>query len=262
MTQFDSLTRPPGLTADVRGRPDYLPRTMVRGLEPIADALVHSGDVEACAVEVGRELAAEGVALNQVLDDLETTYAAVAAGSPGYLVVRALCLAWTEVSLQYLHGLSCHDPLTGLASLPHLRSRIDELFRTAERDRRTGPEAYALVVVELGPPVRPLRICRSAGDGQHSASSLRLSTVLALVEVTEAMRDVFSGGETFARICGRRACALVSRDAALGAALESLRQLLEDRSALRYHRAGPRVWIESLPATSELTSALLDELAR
>lgn len=232
-----------------------------RGYEPMADALVYGGDVEACAIEVGRDLATDGTALSQVVDDLELMYLAVEAGVPPFRVVRALCLAWNEVSLQYLHGLSCEDPLTGLASLPHLRSRLDELQRAAERCGEYLSSGYALVVVELGaalaaPP-------RQAAAGSTAASvSARFSTVLRMVEVAEAMRTVFSGGETLARVGGHRAVALVPRDAALGASVEALRQLLTDWSVEPGVRRTPRVWIESLPTEHQLTATLLDELVR
>lgn len=239
------------------------PRTVFlpRGFEPLADALVYAGDVEACVIEVGRDLANDGTALSQVLDDLELTYRAVEAGVPPFRVVRALCLAWNDVSLQYLHGLSCEDPLTGLASLPHLRSRLDELQRAAERCGEYLSSGYALVVVELGAawPAPPWR--GTAGSTAESLSA-RFSTVLRMGEVAEAMRTVYSGGETLARVGGHRAVALVPRDAALGASVEALRQLLTDWSVSPEVRRAPRVWIESLPTGHQLTAALLDELAR
>jgi len=239
------------------------PRTRVipRGFEPLADALLHHGDLEACAIEVGRDLATDGVPLAQVMDDLETTCASVGAGEPPYELVRALSLAWNEVSLQYLHGLSCEDPLTGLASLPHLRSRIDELYRAAERDGVYPTSEYALVIVELGARVPPTARRLPAAPTAESVSA-RFSTVLRMVEVAEALRTVFSGGETLARIAGHRVAALVPRDAALGASVEALRQLLELWSVGPDVRQPPRVWIESLPAGGDVTTALLDELAR
>lgn len=235
-------------------------RALPRGFEPLADALMHRGDVEACAIEVARDLATDGVPLVQVLDDLETTCQAVGAGAPAYDLVRALSLAWNEVSLQYLHGLSCEDPLTGLASLPHLRSRIDELYRAAERDGDYPSSEYALVIVELG--ARVPTAARPAVTSAAESVSVRFSTLLAMVEVAEAMRTVFSGGETLARIAGHRVGALVPRDAALGASVEALRQLLVSWAGAPVVREAPRVWIESLPPGGELTSALLDEMAR
>ncbi len=240
----------PNTSADRSSRP------VAGSFEPLADALLYTGDLEACATEVGLNLATDGVALDQALDDLEHTYSALGAGRPDYRVVRALCLAWNEVSLRYLHGLSCEDPLTGLASLPHLRSRLDELYLRAQRDGEHVEYGAALVMVEFGRVEPDL-----AGLGTDSLSA-RFSSELRLVEVAEALHTVFSGGETFARVSRDRVGALVTRDANLGQWVDSLRQLLADRSGTTRDEASLRVWIESLPATHELTTALLDELAR
>lgn len=56
--------------------------TVPRGFEPVADALLNQGDVEAAAVETGRDLAADGVPLDELLTDLEVTYAAAGLGGP------------------------------------------------------------------------------------------------------------------------------------------------------------------------------------
>jgi len=226
------------------------------GFEPLADALLYSGNLEACATEVGLRVATDGVALDQALDDLAATYFAVGAGQPGYRVVRALCLAWNEVSLQYLHGLSCSDPLTGLASLPHLRSRLDELYQSAQRDDERVDRTHVLVLVELGPPVDPAPSIGPTGD-----LSERFAELLCLVEVAEGLRTVFSCGETLASIGAHRAVALVVRHPDLGLTVESLRQLLVSWSRTTV-RSAPRVWTESLPPRHELVTDLLDELAR
>lgn len=263
MVLFTHLTRRRESTLDLVPRQARRQRSRLlpRGFEPLADALVYAGDVEACAIEVGRDLASDGTALSQVLDDLEQTYAAVDAGAPPYCVVRELCLAWNEVSLQYLHGLSCEDPLTGLASLPHLRSRLDELQRAAERSGDYVSGGYALVIVELGAALPDPAPRSSVGSAAESLSA-RFSPMLRMVEIAEAMRSVFSGGETLARVGGHRAAALVPRHATLGAQVDALRQLLCDWSLDPDVRRAPRVWIESLPTGPELTGALLDELAR
>lgn len=236
-------------------------RVLPRGFQPLADALVYAGDVEACAIEIGRDLATDGIPLGQMLDDLEATYLAVDAGAPPYDVVRALCVAWNEVSLRYLHGLSCEDPLTGLASLPHLRSRLDELQREAERRGGCLSSGYALVVVKVCAAV-PVLPRRAAPATTAESLSARFSVGLRMVEVAEALRTVFSGGETLARVGGYQAVALVPRDTALGSSVASLRHLLTASSVEADVRGVPRVWIESLPTGRELTAALLDELAR
>jgi GGDEF domain-containing protein len=237
-------------------------RVFPRGFEPVADALLTKGDVDAAAIETGRNLAADGVSLDEAFTDLEATYRAVGLDEPDYRVVRGLGLSWTEVALRYLHGLSCDDPLTGLASLPHLRSRLDEVYREAERRGGLASAECALVVVETD------QTSRRTDDGfveqpsvEHSVAR-RFGSALRMAEVADALRAVFSGGETLARVGVRRAVALVRRRAELAAEVESLRQLLKSRSATSTDGGEQRVWIEGLPSSGDSASLLLDELAR
>ena len=46
---------------------------------------------------------------------------------PDFDATEALSVAWSEETLGYLHQVSCEDPLTGLATLAHLRARLAEL---------------------------------------------------------------------------------------------------------------------------------------
>ena len=54
------------------------------------------------------------------------------ARAPAFEAAEALSVAWSDATLEYLHDLSCEDPLTGLASLAHVRTRLDEIYREAE----------------------------------------------------------------------------------------------------------------------------------
>src|SRR5699024_2782462 len=83
--------------------------------------------------EEGSRAAARGVPWTVLLAETETAFDRVGAAPP-YRVVRALSVAWVETSLQYVHEMSCEDPLTGLATLAHMRSRLDEVYRLANRD--------------------------------------------------------------------------------------------------------------------------------
>ena len=58
-------------------------------------------------------------------------------------------MAWSEATLGYLHQLSCEDPLTGLASLAHVRSRLSELYRCRATGTAPCPHTHALVVLDL-----------------------------------------------------------------------------------------------------------------
>jgi hypothetical protein len=244
------------------GSGDAGSRVVPRGFEPVTDALLTGGDLEAAAAETGRELAADGVPLDEVFADLETMYAAIGRDKPDFEVAREICLSWTEVSLRYLHGLSCDDPLTGLASLPHLRSRLDEVYREAERRGARVSTERALVVVESGRATDRVDGGFVGGRSVEHSVAQRFGSALRMAEVADGLRVVFSGGETLARAGVHRAVALVRRHSDLAAQVESLRQLLKSRSATNRDGGEQRVWIEGLPSSHESASMLLDELAR
>ena len=92
--------------------------------EAVGDHLAAGHDASVACAVVGRETARDGADLGEALDGLRTTYARVLGGEPDFRAVRALCEAWSEETLGYLHQLSCENPMTGLASLAHLRSRL------------------------------------------------------------------------------------------------------------------------------------------
>jgi hypothetical protein len=204
-----------------------------------------SGAVVACGV-AGRELARDGVPLEEALDGLSTTYRTVRGGDPDHAVTRALAVAWSEAVLGYLNRLGCEDPLTGLASAAHVRSRLAELYRGQLRGRLRTSESHALVVVDV--PPEPGR-----GPGLVVEQALRAGRVGTVV------RTVFAGGETIGRLAGGRLVVLAECDDRIGARIALLRRLVADFD-------GPgrpsRVWLEPLPASDQHAASLLDGLAR
>jgi hypothetical protein len=222
--------------------------------EAIGEALLggasptHRGvDVIAACAVVGRDVARDGAALGEALSGLRTTYELVVGRAPDFEAAEALCVAWSDATLEYLHDLSCEDPLTGLASLAHVRTRLDEIYREAELTDVGVPGSHALVIIELG------------FRDDATRRGLQFTRALRLVQVAEAVRAVYSGGQTIGRLGLDRACALVSRTVDLGTSVALLRDYLAD---LDLGTADVRVWIEGLPATRESASLLLDDLAR
>ena len=198
-------------------------------------------DIASVAHVVGASAAHLGSPLQEILDSLERTYADHGA-EPAYDVVKAMTVAWTEEALVHKHQASCEDPLTALSTLAHLRSRLGDVYRGAERDGRKASDSHALVVVEL-----PM----SRGN--------QLNNSLAMLEAAEAIRTVYSGDETIAQVAPRRAAALVERARTDRATLELL-QILVRR--LNTGDAEPRLWIEALPRHAAGIGWLLTELAR
>ncbi|MEU8224858.1 hypothetical protein [Kribbella sp. NPDC048915] len=212
----------------------------------IAEALRDGADVVPASDETGRRLAADGVSLVEALDGLSALYRSIAGGEPAFAAVRALSSSWAEASLVHLHSLSCEDPLTGLSSLAHLRSRLGELYREAELRGTSVPKDHALVVVQ---PVNP-------------PGTSPFDRELRLVDVAECLRIVFCGGDVLGRIGARRAAALVGRRPNLPQQVATVRALI---TQWRLDADGPqlaRVWIEGLPGSDEMAGRLLDELAR
>ena len=256
MARFPTLTfrrSPSSSPAPISGR--ELPETVRLGLpmrfEAVAEALweeaVSPADIIGACSVVGRDVARDGADLGEALSGLRTTYDMVRGTPPAFEATEALSVAWSDATLEYLHGLSCEDPLTGLASLAHVRTRLDEIYRESELTDVAVTGSHALVIVELrfrGPTAVP---------GHHFTRALRL------VQVAEALRAVFSGGQTLGRLGLDRAVALVPRTRDLGVSVSLLREFLGD---LELGDAETRVWIEGLPVPAESARLLLDDLAR
>lgn len=204
--------------------------------EAVGEAQASGADtIEVCR-HLGGVLAGDGISLDEALEGLRVTSALVRGSDPEYAELVALSTAWSEATLGYLHRLSCDDPLTGLATQPHLRSRLSELYRARERAPERPLDSHALVVVEIRP-----------GDEG-------LEQRMTLAKVGRTARTVFAGLETIGGIGLRRVVVVAERDESLPQRVTLLRTMTEREQA--------RVWIEGLPGSDEAAGALLDELAR
>jgi GGDEF domain-containing protein len=220
--------------APTRDLPEHVRLALPLRFEAVGEALVSQVDVRSACSVVGRDVARDGASLGEAL-------------SPAFEAAEALSVAWSDATLEYLHDLSCEDPLTGLASLAHVRSRLGEIYREAELTDAAVSRSHALVLVELSFR-RPVGV-----PGHHFTRALRL------VQVTEALRAVYSGGQTLGRLGLDRAGAVVPRTADLGMSVRLLRDYLSD---LDLGEADVRVWIEGLPSSADSATRLLDDLAR
>lgn len=242
--------------------PDPLRWGLPQGFEAVAEALAPGSDtaggrvVAACQV-AGRDRALDGASLEECLDDLRTTWQAVRRCDPAYDAVQALLVAWSDTTLSYLHQLSCEDPMTGLASLAHVRSRVSELYRAAPLDGLG--DSHVLVVCELVSPA-PDREGRGAPDDRASTSmGASFTRAMHMASLGDAARTVFSGPETIGRVGTCRVVVVTRRDDRLGSRVRLMRTLTESRD-LGDQRV--RLWIEGLPPTEAGATTLLDELAR
>lgn len=201
-----------------------------------------SADLSAVAHEVGASAAQVGSPLQEVFGTLKRAYAAVDQPEPEFEVAAAAAVAWSEAVVAHHHSTSCDDPLTSLASMPHLRSRIDDIYRLADRDGFNVRAKYAFLVLELPPtPKTPL-----AGQ-------------LAMLEAAVAVRTVYNGDETIAQVAPRRIACLVESKRTDRPSIDLL-QVLIKRTVEGPNEA--RLWVERLPRVIEGTAWLLNELAR
>ncbi len=163
---------PPGLRA---GLP--------HGYEVVGEALASGTGVGAACAVAGQELARDGGSMQEALEALRTTSRVVMGTDPSYDAVVALLTAWNETTLGYLLQISCEDPLTGLASQAHLRTRLAELYRSP------GTASYDLVVCTMPSGDDP-----SDEQGDHFTRAMRQA------RMGEMARTVFLRNETIARL--------------------------------------------------------------
>lgn len=162
------------------------------------------------ARDVGRRLARDGASVGEALRTLRAEEQA-RGREPRPEEVEALVEGWADTTLGHLHRLTCEDPLTGLATTAHLRTRVAE-------QRRAGvdlAQAHALVVVSPG---------GTEGDcPAHDSDSLR--TALWGAALGERVRVVFAE-ETVAHTASGRVVVLAHKDRRLEGLVGLLRRLL------------------------------------
>lgn len=225
---------------------------MPLGFDAVGDALASGRcPLPACAL-VGTALAGDGASVGEALSGLRTTYEVVRGSPPDFEALEALTVAWSEATLGYLVDVSCEDPLTGLASQQHLRGRLAEVYRRAQRTGDDVRRSHALVVVSVAGSVR-----RHREDLRGSGPvDLRLVQALELATVAEAARATFSGEETVARLGADAVVVLVRRTAGLAQDVAHLRHVLPQLG-------GPedaRTWVEVLPSDLDAAGRVLGTL--
>ncbi|HEY0904914.1 MAG TPA: hypothetical protein VGE14_13590 [Marmoricola sp.] len=231
--------------ATARGKSQEMPERLrlPARFDAVGEALAADSRAHAACAVVGRELARDGVDLTEALAGLRSTYAQVLGQEPDFAATEALSVAWSDETLAYLHQVSCENPLTGLATLAHLRARLAELQRAAEASGVPATTRHALVVLDLPRDRLP------AGLGR----------ALLMARVADRTRLVFTGEESIAEAAPTRLVVLAPRSDDLGVQVVLLKELISDSTALG---GALRVWIEGLPSSHAATAALLDELAR
>jgi hypothetical protein len=222
-------------------------RALARGEAGLAAVGVTT--LAAACAGLGRSRARAGVGIAETIDDLAALFAVLqggegsrpGAGAPGgdppLRLVGAIAEGWAEESVsQFAHG-GCEDPLSGLATLSYLRTRLAEVYREAEQGGISPAKTHRLLVVGL--PRRPDPWRR-----------------LALpILVGRDLRAAFPGGETLSLAKPGPAIALVQARGDLPLRYARLRRNIQ---------AAFGTQIRMTPLPGQLTEALrlVDELAR
>jgi hypothetical protein len=232
-------------------------RALARGDAGLA-AVGATALAAACA-GLGRSRARTGVGIAETIDDLVALFAVLAgdggerAGGdgreragvlsegrhwdPALRLVGAIAEGWAEESVSQFARGGCEDPLSGMATLPYLRTRLAEVYREAEQRGTSPAETHRLLVVGLPRRPDPWR---------------RL--VLPIL-VGRDLRAAFPGGETLSLAKPGPAIALVPARRDLPLRYARLRRNIH---------AAFGTQIRMIPLPGRLTEALrlVEELAR
>ena len=176
-------------------------------------------------------------------------------------VVRLAAMGWADVSLDAVVHAQVADSLTGLPTVPYLRTRLAELYRGA-----VGGDIPCASLTEQ-------RLVTVRLDTPHSATWEQFPR---MVMTADALRTVFCSGESLARLGATTVAALTPGPERLPHALPQLRHelgkrlgadrdLAADRDIAADKDAAPRnapeISVTTLPPTYEAACTMLDALA-
>jgi len=215
-------------------------RALARGEAGLAAA--GAPPLAAACAGLGRSRARAGVGIAETIDDLAALFAVLGEGEgrqwdPPLRLVGAIAEGWAEESVSQFAHVGCEDPLSGLATLSYLRTRLAEVYREAEQGGTSPAETHRLLVVGL--PRRPDPWRR-----------------LALpILVGRDLRAAFPGGETLSLAKPGPAIALVPARSDLPLRYARLRRNIQTAF-------GTQIRMTPLPGRLTEALRLVDELAR
>jgi hypothetical protein len=109
----------------------------------------------ACA-RLGRSRAKAGIGIAETIDDLAALFAVLGQEGkegkeeePPLHLVCSIAEGWAEEGLAQLTASGCEEPLSGLATVPYLRTRLAEVYREAAQNGTSPAETHRLLVVRL-----------------------------------------------------------------------------------------------------------------
>ncbi len=207
---------------------------LLRGLSAGAEL------AQACG-SLGRSRAEAGIGIAETIEDLAALFAVLDGGCPPLRLVTSIAAGWAEEGLARHWQGGCEDPLTGLATVSYLRTRLTEVYREAGQLGTSPAATHRLLVIRLSP--RPDALDR----------------VARAISLGHDLRAAFPGGDT---LCGESLSAFASGPAiALVRACGDLpARYASLRRTIRLSR-GAQLRMAPLPAVLTEALRLVDELA-
>jgi hypothetical protein len=193
-------------------------------------------DLTIACGKLGRSRAMAGVGIGETIEDLAALFAVLDGGNPPVNLVSSVAEGWAEEGLARHSQGCCEDPLTGLASLSYLRTRLAEVYREADQLGTSPACTHRLVVVNLSRRPDPWR---------------RMAQAILL---GHDLKAAFPGGDTLSGAGSGPAIALVRVRGDLPARYANLRRTV--RLA-----CGAQIRMTPLPALLTEALRLVDELA-
>lgn len=215
---------------------------------PAVDALVEAVQDGAVPVSVAERLgevrAADGVGINEAIDDLTCLYRSLGSAEPPLELVRALCAGWASGQAASAVLGSCIDPESGLPTREYLTVRLGELYGSSARSGADPTTSHALILLDVA----------AAGVSPWT----RMACAAA---IGAALTEEYGDGHPMASLGAGLFAVLVERADHLSSHIDGLRERIVEQAehfdieALVTHPA--RVWVEGLPHTHDAATMLL-----
>jgi hypothetical protein len=193
-----------------------------------------AGDLPQACASLGWSRARAGVGIAETIEDLAALFAVLDRGTPPLHLVSSLAEGWAEEGLVKHAQGRCEDPLTGLATIAYLRTRLAEVYREAACLGTAPVSTHRLIVLRV-PPGRD-----------------RWRQLARTITLGHDLRAAFPGGDTLAQA-----------DGGCGPAIGLVRAYpdLAARYSMLHRVIGGEIRSAPLPATLAEAMCLVTELA-
>lgn len=211
-------------------------------VDDVAVALLLRDDPVPAASRLGYARGDAGVGVAETIDDLACLYRTTTGAQPPLDVLRALCTGWADAQAGGVALALGLDAGSGLPAADYLRLRLAECYPPA------GPTGRLLVVdVAAGTPDGLTVVARSAAVGS-------------------SLREVFGPARAMASLGSGVFVVLLDDDEQHDEPTARLRALVDEHvvgmGLEDVTRRPLRCWVEALPATHDLATERLGQLAR